>query len=332
VAEVSFVQRYESGTVKDRSTKKMNVVQTPDGWRIVSEESQPMPKPVPAPVAAAAPMMPVAPAAAPVAVETPAVAVVAAAPVDPVQAVSTLVEQWAQAWSSKDFAAYGGFYGEQFKTGPFKSKKSWLNHRKPRILGRSAIEVAVEDVKVNVLESGVAEVSFVQRYESGTVKDRSTKKMNVVQTPDGWRIVSEESLPIPKSVQAPDAAPVPVTVVADPQLAEDQTAVVSEVLLKWATAWSSKDFDTYANFYGEQFKTGPYRSKAAWLSFRQPRIMSNDDIQVTVDSVVAKVRPAGQLEVTFVQRYTSKALKIRSVKKMILAKTGDEWKIVSERD
>jgi hypothetical protein len=40
----------------------------------------------------------------------------------------------------------------------------------------------------------------------------------------------------------------------------------------------------------------------------------------------------GKINVVFVQRYTSRSLKIRSVKRMVMENTADGWKIVSERD
>jgi ketosteroid isomerase-like protein len=273
-------------------------------------------------------------------IAAPAVEVAPA--VDPVVAVTALVEQWASAWSSKDFVAYGSFYGDKFKTRQHRSKAVWLNFRKPRILGRNAIAVSVEDVQVKLLESGQAEVTFVQNYESGTVKDRSMKKMNVVQTADGWRIVSEESQPMPKpvpvkvqeSVKAEEPVKVEGGVATAPEtsVAIDPTIEVTALLQQWATAWSSKDFDAYAAFYGDGFKTPQFRSKSAWLKFRQPRVMGNEDIQVTIEDVFVDAVKNGKIDVAFVQRYTSRALKIRSVKRMVMENTADGWKIVSERD
>jgi ketosteroid isomerase-like protein len=251
--------------------------------------------------------------------------------VDPVVAVTSLVEQWASAWSSKDFAAYGSFYGDQFKTTQQRSKAAWLSFRKPRILGRQAIAVSVEDLQVKVLEAGAAEVTFVQNYESGKVKDRSVKKMNVVQTAGGWRIVSEESQPMPKPMPVKLEEPVKVEA-PEASTVTDPTMEVSALLQQWATAWSSKDFDAYAGFYGDGFKTPQFRSKSAWLKFRQPRVMGNEDIQVTVEDVSVDAMNGAKINIVFVQRYTSRALKIRSVKKMVMQNTAEGWKIVSERD
>jgi hypothetical protein len=119
-----------------------------------------------------------------------------AQPMEPIQSVTDLVARWASAWSSKDFEAYAGMYGEQFKTGTFRSKASWLKFRKPRILSRSAIEVTVRDVQVELGAPGVAKVSFIQNYVSGSLKLETFKTMNMVQEAGEWRIVSEEVNPL----------------------------------------------------------------------------------------------------------------------------------------
>jgi adhesin transport system outer membrane protein len=294
-------------------------------------------------VESAAPVVAPAPAAEPVVVAQP-VAVVAApvvevAPaVDPVVALTTLVEQWASAWSNKDFAAYGSFYGDKFKTAQHRSKSAWLNFRKPRILSRNAIVVSVEDLQIHLLESGQAEVRFVQNYESGSVKDRSMKTMGVVQTAEGWRIVSEESKPMPKVVELPQKVEVEAPVKAEEPAAAaepvvvDPTPEVTTRLQQWATAWSNKDFEAYAAFYSDAFRVPQFRSKAAWLKYREPRVMKNEEIQVTVEDVFVDSAKDGKINVAFVQRYSSKALKIRSVKRMVMENTANGWTILSERD
>ena len=101
---------------------------------------------------------------------------------------------------------------------------------------------------------------------------------------------------------------------------------------QWATAWSNKDFEAYAAFYSDAFRVPQFRSKAAWLKYREPKVMKNEDIQVTVEDVFVDPDKDGKIKVAFVQRYSSKALKIRSVKRMVMENTPDGWKILSERD
>jgi hypothetical protein len=60
--------------------------------------------------------------------------------------------------------------------------------------------------------------------------------------------------------------------------------------------------------------------------------MGNENIQVTIEDVFVDALKNGKINVTFVQRYASDAVKMRSVKRMVMEKTPEGWKILSERD
>jgi murein L,D-transpeptidase YafK len=100
--------------------------------------------------------------------------------------------------------------------------------------------------------------------------------------------------------------------------------------LEWAQAWSSKDFETYAEFYSDSFETRKFGSKEEWLEYRKPRILGKRSIQVDIQNLVIKALDAGLAEVRFEQNYRAGNLKVRSVKKMQLAREGDTWKILWE--
>lgn len=261
--------------------------------------------------------------------------------IEPVQAVTNLVGRWASAWSNKDFEAYADVYGEQFKTASFGTKASWLKFRKPRIVGRSAIEVSVRDIQVEFAEPGVAKVSFIQNYVSGVLKQEAFKTMNVVQEGGAWRIISEEVKPIPAKVEAVVATQAPAEdaalqeiKAAEPVTSESQgvepVQAVTDLVERWASAWSTKDFDAYADVYGEQFKTGTFRSKASWLKFRKSRIVSPSSIAVTVRDLQVELSEPGVAKVSFIQNYVSGALKLDSFKSMTVVQEAGQWRIVSE--
>jgi hypothetical protein len=56
--------------------------------------------------------------------------------------------------------------------------------------------VTVRDVQVELGAPGVAKVSFIQNYVSGSLKLETFKTMNMVQEAGEWRIVSEEVNPL----------------------------------------------------------------------------------------------------------------------------------------
>lgn len=105
--------------------------------------------------------------------------------------VRRILAQWARAWSQKDFQQYADFYSGSFKTAQFPSKQVWLEHRKPRIVGKSKIVVELDAIKVDFLSDHRAQATFSQRYESGNLKLNTRKKVLLVFEDKTWRIQSE---------------------------------------------------------------------------------------------------------------------------------------------
>jgi outer membrane protein, adhesin transport system len=145
---------------------------------------------------------PVAAAPKPAAAPTPVPALVPApvtrpapqpaAAIDNSAAVAQRVRDWAAAWSSKNFAAYQGFYTNSFA--PSGSNHSaWLNQRK-RLVGKAGdISVDVSDIEVRNMGADTVETLFKQRYTSKDFKDTSSKSLVWKRAGDQWVIVSESN-------------------------------------------------------------------------------------------------------------------------------------------
>ena len=105
--------------------------------------------------------------------------------------VGRILTQWARAWAQKDFQRYADFYSGSFKTAQFPSKQLWLEHRRPRIIGKSKIVVELDAIKVEFLSDHRAQATFSQRYESGSLKLTTRKRVLLVFEDKTWRIQSE---------------------------------------------------------------------------------------------------------------------------------------------
>lgn len=112
-------------------------------------------------------------------------------PAQGADAVIAALGQWAEAWSAKDFQKYSDAYSESFKNSQFSSKKSWLDFRRPRIIGKASITVELEAVKVDFISKDKVRASFNQRYESGNLKLNTRKNVVMVLENSQWRIQSE---------------------------------------------------------------------------------------------------------------------------------------------
>lgn len=109
------------------------------------------------------------------------------------EALKQAVVAWADSWEKKNFKKYAGFYSENFKASKFPTKADWIDHRRPRVMNKGRISVRVDNIEVKAVSTSTREVKFLQRYESGSLRVRTTKKQLWVLEGSSWRIRSEES-------------------------------------------------------------------------------------------------------------------------------------------
>jgi adhesin transport system outer membrane protein len=274
------------------------------------------------------------------------------------------VSAWVEAWSQKDFQRYANFYSEQFVTEKFSDRDAWLNHRKPRVLGKRTISIDISDLELLQRNDGPLEVQFVQFYQSGGLEVRSRKKLLFVQEDSGWKIIwegnasdkvivreapalNEPSTTAPEEIsevqaqplvaeaeKTPEPEPEPVAVDA-PSLGEEVSAVIPqdtifEKVNGWAASWSSKDFQRYAEHYSNSFNTSQFGDLDSWLAYRKPRILGKPSILVEVSDLVINQVDAERIEVEFTQIYEGGRLSVRSRKKVILQNEPAGLKIIWE--
>lgn len=113
---------------------------------------------------------------------------------DPLQEsrVREAVQAWASAWREKNVDAYLQSYAPAFNPGSRVSRSAWEEQRRERILSKKEIYLELSKFQIQ-LSSGNAKatVSFVQRYESGSVVAVSRKTLEMVEDKGRWLIVRE---------------------------------------------------------------------------------------------------------------------------------------------
>ena len=105
--------------------------------------------------------------------------------------IKTLVFEWAEAWSKKEFENYINFYSKNFKNKRAKSFDDWSKYREPRVKRTGKIKLSITKIKVDILADGMAKVSFNQRYQSGSTRLFTRKKMRLKKEEQNWKIVFE---------------------------------------------------------------------------------------------------------------------------------------------
>lgn len=114
-------------------------------------------------------------------------------PMDPVDEVTSVLEAWAEAWSTKDIEQYFASYADSFK--PYgMSKAAWQAQRKLRISKPGSISVTLEDIKIQLSDETHASAVFTQTYSADMRQDKTHKKMLLEKLNGDWLIVAEQTV------------------------------------------------------------------------------------------------------------------------------------------
>lgn len=105
------------------------------------------------------------------------------------------VKDWATAWSSKDFAAYTGFYAPEYRA-RFESHGQWVEYRRERIARPGTINVEVSDIQIKWRSENRAIIDFKQAYDSTRYSDRVVKRLGFSRVGSQWKITEEQVLSV----------------------------------------------------------------------------------------------------------------------------------------
>lgn len=106
-------------------------------------------------------------------------------------ALTGAVNNWAQAWASKNLEKYFASYGANFKPAKGESRKSWEEQRRERITRPSKISIELSNMKVTTMDSNNAKVQFRQLYRADNKPIRTSKTLFMKKAGDNWFIEQE---------------------------------------------------------------------------------------------------------------------------------------------
>lgn len=103
---------------------------------------------------------------------------------------------------------------------------------------------------------------------------------------------------------------------------------VADAINGWAGAWSSRDVDTYGNYYSRDFSSQGM-NREEWLKYKEQVIGKNDYISVTIEKPV--IKPGSNIShARFIQKYKSSGLNNVGYKELVLKLEDGKWKIFRE--
>ena len=105
------------------------------------------------------------------------------------------VKNWAKAWQEKDVPAYINFYSADHRPS-FKTHKSWVAHRRKRIMRPGSIKVTVSNIEIRAQGENRAIIDFEQTYDSPNYSDKVLKRLGFRRIGSKWKISDERVISV----------------------------------------------------------------------------------------------------------------------------------------
>jgi adhesin transport system outer membrane protein len=140
------------------------------------------------------------------------------------------------------------------------------------------------------------------------------------------------STPVPAATAmtaTPNGAALAAAAQNSPRSDPPMSTPVSQRLLDWVAAWSTKDVTRYVSFYDASFKPAGV-SRSTWFANRSKLLKKDGPIELKIANVQRKTVSPNVVETRFDQFYTSKGFKDKTSKVLTWKRVGTEWYIVKE--
>jgi len=122
----------------------------------------------------------------------------------------------------------------------------------------------------------------------------------------------------------------PVKLALVTRLNQETRQQVQDSIDLWAAAWSDQNSDEYLAIYSAEFAVPGRQSRRQWEATRRTRLSLPSRIDVRVAYNNFEVVAPNTVQVDFNQTYDSNLYRDKSPKRLVLKKSGDLWRIISE--
>jgi murein L,D-transpeptidase YafK len=244
------------------------------------------------------------------------------------QAVSAVLSGWRSALADGSYHDYLRHYDADFLP-DIGWWREWTRQRGRMAAERAAVSVALENTGI-YRHGSLYTVLFDQYLRSPfEAVFIGTRKLFLKEGADGFRIVGDVDQSLAEPLKG--AKPGHALVAACRNLkTRDAEAEIAAVVDDWLEAWSSQDIDRYASFYARDFRSQGGADLNTWIDYKDRLNRKYRFIRVTRNKKMTIERGKRHSTVSFVQTYASNVFKTTGVKKLILKREGNRWKIYRE--
>jgi len=258
--------------------------------------------------------------------------------------IESSVNNWVNAWTSQNIPLYLESYSQEFVPSQGLSHGAWESERKIKLIEPDYIKVTLSDIKVNQYSENLADVDFIQYYQSNTYTDEVKKQLSMQNIDNQWLIIEEKvitaDVEIKNSLSEQDPSDSNLSEIEskpneNASVIEEEVISIKEtveaVLERWSDFWSAQDINAYLKTYAENFVPSKKIGRGRWEKQRRERVLAPSFIKVTLADSEIKPHGSNHVDVEFSQSYQSDSYSDDIRKLISLQKIDDKWLIIQEK-
>ncbi len=237
-----------------------------------------------------------------------------------------MLKNWAISFESGDYHDYLKFYDSNYFPDMTWWQKWWRTREKFK---KKGIFLKLLEGQAGIYRSGDV---FVTLFDLGLGLSEKhvnlgKKEIFIRKTAQGYKIIGDQFQTVfHKPVKAENL----VSYAAEHLVskAEHEKFSFRKMVKEWLKAWSSKDMKKYAQFYSENFYSDKM-NKSRWVARKKRLARKYRQIHVTAKNIKIHKGKTKTI-VNFFQVYRATGFSVRGIKKLVLVKKGNKWKIYRE--
>lgn len=215
---------------------------------------------------------------------------------------------WVQAWQQGALDQYIDYYAPAFRDEGGRSKPQFRAYKSS--LEARYVWKRVNLEKILLLTSRQeTHVRFIQKYQSPYFYSEGWKKLILIPTESGWKIISEIFSPTRRRLSTEE--------------------FIENFLQKWEKAWEAKDIESYCACYAPSFRSDGMDFQT-WRKYKNEIFASLGQINIERSNLKVQSPQALTYTVTFRQIYQADGYRDVGLKTLVIQGTPDSLRIVRE--
>lgn len=254
--------------------------------------------------------------------------------------IKSFIEKWRRAWQKKNMGKYLDLYAVDFVSNKEQNLKKWMAERTRLNKQHVNINITIDELRIFKHRDMIVAI-FKERYTADGFRRKGVKRLYIKHSVSGYKIAAEvwtpykkmasqETLPLKvrNSVKKTRSGLAMETIAAGIGKLESEMYSIYALLEKWLAAIKNRNMTVYIQSYHPEFKNGKM-DLTAFKAYKTRLFAQNTSVSIGLRRLNVKLKE-NEAKVSFLQNFRSEERNDYGLKKLVLVKNSNTWRIKKE--